>query len=849
MNPKPTGPHVPHMTLGDVYYILFRHKWKILVFAAAGIAAALVLPRFSPKIYQSEAKLLIRYILDSHAPSHPGESDSRMKSLDDGAANIINTEIEILSSLDLAQEVATNIGPDRILGTKSGGDVNAAASVIRYGLTVDDPNKGDVIRLVFRHSDYELVQPVLHEIIRTYLERHAEIHSAVGAYDDFLTHETDELRTRLKNTEDALRAAKTNLNIVSVEDSRKIFGDQMARIQQSLFDADAELAEREGMVAELFKLGATNIAGTNTLSGTNSSAGTNAQIAATPVTNSPAVSPEKEAAYEEVTEMLDRFHKKEKELLSSASGYLPGSTPVKDIRERIVAAEKNKKQLEQDNPGLVVKSGPPSNDSTNQLYQMSLIAESTRISAVESKIAELNKQLNYIKGRSTEVDSSEASITELQRTRDLEASHYKYFSDSLEQSRIDSELGPGKASNIKPVQNPSPPFRDNSKLRKTRMMLSVGGIAAGIALAFLIELYFDRSIKRPLEIEPRLGLPLLLSIPYRNGKSHKRLLGAPPGTGLAIKSEQTGRSVPLLGGRVTLGRGEDNTLSFPEGSISVHHCEILIRDGQALIRDLGSSNGTFVDGERVSERLLEAGQSLSLGEKIELEVVEETSARSQEVAAIPTTWNPSHALRPFYDALRDRLITYFEVRNLTHKPKLVAVTSCSRGAGVSSTATGLAAALSETGEGNVLLVDMNEQNGGATHYFRKGRLACGLDDALQKEKRHGALVQNNLYVVAEGSNADMLPALMPKRFTEIVPKLKASDYDYIIFDMPAVSQISVTPRLARFMDMMLIVVESEKTDRDIVQRAATMLTEARGHVGVVLNKWKNYVPGRIQQEL
>ena len=91
--------------------------------------------------------------------------------------------------------------------------------------------------------------------------------------------------------------------------------------------------------------------------------------------------------------------------------------------------------------------------------------------------------------------------------------------------------------------------------------------------------------------------------------------------------------------------------------------------------------------------------------------------------------------------------------------------------------------------------------------------------------------------------------LMPKRFTNLVPKLKASDYDYIIFDMPAVSQISVTPRLARFMDMMLIVVESEKTDREVVQRAAEMLTEARGHVGIVLNKWKNYVPRRIQQEL
>jgi Mrp family chromosome partitioning ATPase len=63
------------------------------------------------------------------------------------------------------------------------------------------------------------------------------------------------------------------------------------------------------------------------------------------------------------------------------------------------------------------------------------------------------------------------------------------------------------------------------------------------------------------------------------------------------------------------------------------------------------------------------------------------------------------------------------------------------------------------------------------------------------------------------------------------------------------SQISITPRLARFMDMVMVVVESEKTDRDVVQRAVAMLTETHANVGVVLNKRKHYVPQSIQQEL
>jgi len=204
-------------------------------------------------------------------------------------------------------------------------------------------------------------------------------------------------------------------------------------------------------------------------------------------------------------------------------------------------------------------------------------------------------------------------------------------------------------------------------------------------------------------------------------------------------------------------------------------------------------------------------------------------------------------MRPFYEALRDRLITFFEVKNLTHKPKLVALTSCLEGAGVTTIAAGLAASLSETGDGNVLLVEMNQQ--GAAHQFYQGDLACGLDDALEADKRGGALVQDNLYVATEATGNDRLPQALPKRFKHLVPRLKASDYDYIIFDMPPISQISMTPRLARFMDMVLMVVESEKTDRQVVKRASSMLAESGANVGVVLNKGRTYVPRRLLQEL
>jgi Mrp family chromosome partitioning ATPase len=90
--------------------------------------------------------------------------------------------------------------------------------------------------------------------------------------------------------------------------------------------------------------------------------------------------------------------------------------------------------------------------------------------------------------------------------------------------------------------------------------------------------------------------------------------------------------------------------------------------------------------------------------------------------------------------------------------------------------------------------------------------------------------------------------MLPKGFANLMPKLKASDYEYIIFDMPPIARTGVTQRLASFMDMMLLVVEAEKTSREVVKQAGTMLTESKANVSVVLNKTRQYVPSRLHQE-
>ena len=82
-----------------------------------------------------------------------------------------------------------------------------------------------------------------------------------------------------------------------------------------------------------------------------------------------------------------------------------------------------------------------------------------------------------------------------------------------------------------------------------------------------------------------------------------------------------------------------------------------------------------------------------------------------------------------------------------------------------------------------------------------------------------------------------------------MPRLKASDYDYIVFDMPPVSSTSPTVSLASMLDMTFLVIESEKTNRDAVKRAGALLADAKVTTTALLNKTQNYLPEWLHQEM
>ena len=84
---------------------------------------------------------------------------------------------------------------------------------------------------------------------------------------------------------------------------------------------------------------------------------------------------------------------------------------------------------------------------------------------------------------------------------------------------------------------------------------------------------------------------------------------------LVILSEGlTGKAHELKVEKTTIGRVEDNTFQIAEPSVSSHHCEVLLRGSEVVVRDLNSTNGTYINGEKVTEKVMKPGQILRLGQ-------------------------------------------------------------------------------------------------------------------------------------------------------------------------------------------------------------------------------------------
>lgn len=76
-----------------------------------------------------------------------------------------------------------------------------------------------------------------------------------------------------------------------------------------------------------------------------------------------------------------------------------------------------------------------------------------------------------------------------------------------------------------------------------------------------------------------------------------------------------GDPIPLLRNTLLIGRRESCDICLRFANISGRHCEMTFRDGYWIVRDLNSTNGIKVNGDRVMEKALRPGDELMIGKR------------------------------------------------------------------------------------------------------------------------------------------------------------------------------------------------------------------------------------------
>lgn len=489
-----------------------------------------------------------------------------------------------------------------------------------------------------------------------------------------------------------------------------------------------------------------------------------------------------ENEYNRLRVRIPILQKREQELMLQFTHTNP---LLASIQNEIVKCQNRVAELEEIYPHLNID---PITGNTPQSPRNNL--ELTALT-LEARLDVLAEQKERMRAAFSEIESKEFEIQDLLKRKELEENSYLQFSQRLAESRMEETIGSGGVNNFTIIQKPTPPVKVISTTMQITAGIAGGGLILGLAWAFLIELFLDNSIRRSKDVESKLGIPLFLSIPNARHRSFRKIANSKDKKHLQLRAASESKR--------------------PKKK-----------------NDYNPSSPTLIAAAKSKPDEYDPSQSPPKHDR-KLEFYKET----QE-------------LKPYYEALRDRVIGYFESRNMTHSPKLIGLTGVGNSPGTTTVAAGLSTCLSETGEGKVLLIDMTLGQESAQQFY-KGKETCDLEQAL--ELKEHAQQNDNLYVVGEGSNGYKVPNILPNRLNKIVPKLKASDFDYIIFDMPEVNSISPTPRLAGFMDTMLMVIESEKSDSTTAARATELLRKSNANLGAVLNKTRTYIPKTLMSDM
>ncbi len=481
------------MSLRDIYYVVFRHKRKVIGFFFTVVVLAAAVTLLMPKSYQSTAQLLLRLGRENTTLDPAASMGAATVNVNgESRETELNSEIEVLKSRELAERIVDTIGISRILGAKRAAPLlttydslkTRENAVVKIGkcLAVDLVKKTNIISVSFLAKDPQVAHDVVDNLLRFYEEKHMAIYRPASSYK-FIEQQQDALNAEMKATQDSLNALKNSSGIVSVPEQQTSILTRLSNLEQDYEKVKVELAASRARVADLQKTmeNIPQIMAQHKLGGV-------------PLSSN-----------EVLRTKINELRVQQLDMLTK---YNDNSRRVKDLKQQINQAS------------AILDTEDLNNNSSNAMRQMQadLLAEQSNLAAYTARELNLRSLIAQARNEMESFNNSSATVARLQRQLEIDQDNYRKYSEDLEQARIDSGLKNEKLSNISIIQEATLPLKSTVTTRAIYSMVFgiFFGLFGGLALAFIFEL-LDHTVKRFDDVENYLGLPALGVIPVLDG--------------------------------------------------------------------------------------------------------------------------------------------------------------------------------------------------------------------------------------------------------------------------------------------------------------------------------------------
>lgn len=142
-------------------------------------------------------------------------------------------------------------------------------------------------------------------------------------------------------------------------------------------------------------------------------------------------------------------------------------------------------------------------------------------------------------------------------------------------------------------------------------------------------------------------------------------LGTMPSLILLLEGSER-QTYPLGKATLLIGRDADSNLQLPSTNISANHASVVFQDGEFVLRDNGSPNGSYVNGEKVTRRVLAHHDLIRFGEYSFLVDLEDDAGLKEEKKADQTQEELDEEKKGEYVPAAKSKRKYSEVRTVLH---------------------------------------------------------------------------------------------------------------------------------------------------------------------------------------